>query len=110
MPRIAALAVLVAVIATSLGACSGGRPGKRSARSAATRVQVLPLVVFRPPVRGRGCSGYRRVGAGMEEIPATVSVIHGQVGVFVGVCIADSGPYPFLVDTGASTTEVDARL
>jgi hypothetical protein len=46
----------------------------------------------------------------MEAIPATVSVVHGQVGVFVGVCIAGAGPYPFLVDTGASTSEIDARL
>jgi hypothetical protein len=110
MLRIGALAALAAAVATPLSACSGGRSSNRPARSTTTRVKVLPLVIFRPRLRGRGCGGAGPAGPGVEAVPATVSVVQGQVGVFVGVCIGGTGPYPFLVDTGASTTEIDARL
>ena len=36
--------------------------------------------------------------------------MQGQVAVLVSVCIEGTGPYPFIVDTGASGTAVDAGL
>jgi hypothetical protein len=38
-----------------------------------------------------------------------IKVVHG-VAIVANVCVGDEGPFPFLVDTGASTTLVDSSL
>ena len=40
----------------------------------------------------------------------TVSVVAGQVAETVDVCIGDQGPYPFILDTGAGQSTIDAGL
>jgi predicted aspartyl protease len=50
------------------------------------------------------------VGPGAERIPATIGARQNQVGVSVNVCIDGRGPFPFLVDTGASSSGIAAAL
>ena len=40
----------------------------------------------------------------------TVSVVAGQVAETLDVCIGDQGPYPFILDTGAGQSTIDAGL
>lgn len=70
----------------------------------------MPLLRLALPAPSAGCGGVHRLGGGAEQIPATVSDKQGQVAVLVNVCIEGRGPYPFVVDTGASSTAVDAGL
>ena len=43
-------------------------------------------------------------------MPLTVSVVAGQVAETVDVCIGGQGPYPFILDTGAGQSTIDAGL
>ena len=39
-----------------------------------------------------------------------MSVVAGQVAETLDVCIGDQGPYPFILDTGAGESTIDAGL
>ena len=43
-------------------------------------------------------------------MPLTVSVVAGQVAEMVDVCIGTHGPYPFVLDSGAGQSTIDAGL
>jgi len=47
---------------------------------------------------------------GAEEVPLTVSTVAGQVAESVNVCINGRGPFPFVLDTGAGQSTIDAGL
>jgi hypothetical protein len=103
-------AALAAVVLSGCG--SSGTTSERSATIAGeTSAQgVVPLLRLALPSPTAGCRGVRRFAGGAQQIPATVSDKQGQVAVLVNVCLEGRGPYPFIVDTGASGTAVDSGL
>ena len=48
--------------------------------------------------------------SGVTSVPVTVSDVSGSKLVTVGVCLGTSGPYPFVVDTGSTTSIIDSGL
>jgi len=73
-------------------------------------VHVEPIVNFALPPTTAGCGGATALGAGAERIPITVSTVAGQVAEMANVCIAGKGPFPFIIDTGAGESIIDAHL
>jgi hypothetical protein len=79
-------------------------------------VHVEPQVTFALPPAGAGCNGATALpgsdgdGGGAEKVPLTVSVVAGQVAEAVNVCVGDQGPFPFVLDTGAGQSTIDAGL
>ena len=73
-------------------------------------IRVEPLVNFALPPTSAGCGGATALGGGAERIPITVSTVAGQVAELVNVCIEGQGPYPFIVDSGAGESIIDAHL
>jgi hypothetical protein len=73
-------------------------------------VHVEPIVNFALPPTGAGCGGSIALAGGAEQVPITVSTVAGQVAEMVNVCIGQHGPYPFVVDSGAGESFMDAGL
>jgi predicted aspartyl protease len=106
---IALVAIGVTVAALALAALvSGPRP----APATHAHVHVEPQVTFALPSAAAGCTGATAVpgSAGAEKLPLTVSVVAGQVAEAVNVCIGGQGPFPFVLDTGAGQSTIDAGL
>ena len=76
----------------------------------ATHVHVEPLVNFALPPATAGCGGATALGGGAARVPITVSTVAGQVAELVNVCIDGQGPYPFIIDSGAGESIIDAHL
>jgi Aspartyl protease len=93
------ITVLVLVLAAAV---SGPRQ--------ASRVRVEPQVTFALPPAAEGCHAATPEPGGGERVPLTVSVVAGQVAETVDVCIGNQGPYPFVLDTGAGESTIDAGL
>ncbi len=101
------VAALVALGATLLAlvlvaTLSGPRQG--------ATVHVEPQVAFALPSSARGCTGATTQAGGGEKVPLTVSVVAGQVAETVDVCIGGQGPFPFVLDSGAGQSTIDAGL
>lgn len=94
-------AVLVLVLAVSVA----GPPPRPE-----VTVHVEPEVTFALPPAAAGCTGAAATPGGGNTVPMTVSVVAGQVAESVNVCIDGQGPYPFIVDTGAGQSTIDAGL
>jgi predicted aspartyl protease len=73
-------------------------------------VHVEPLVNFALPTASAGCGGATALGGGATRVPITVSTVSGQVAEMVNVCINGKGPYPFVIDSGAGESIIDAHL
>jgi hypothetical protein len=73
-------------------------------------VHVEPQVTFALPPTASSCDGAAPQAGGGEKVPLTVSVVAGQVAEMVDVCIGSHGPYPFILDSGAGQTTIDAGL
>lgn len=73
-------------------------------------IRVEPLVNFALPPATAGCGGATALGGGAERIPITVSTVAGQVAELVNVCIDGQGPFPFIIDSGAGESIIDAHL
>ena len=113
MLRATGVSAFTAVALVLLSACgSSGEASKGAAVGARTGStgKVVPLLRLALPATSAGCRGVTRLGGGAQRIPATISDKQGQVAVLVNVCIEGKGPYPFIVDTGASSTALDAGL
>ena len=95
--------MLVLVLAAALTG-----PSKKAAVK--THLRVEPQVTFSLPPPTSGCSGATPVAGGGERVPLTVSVVAGQVAEAVNVCIGGQGPYPFVLDSGAGQSTIDAGL
>jgi predicted aspartyl protease len=97
--------VLAAGLAIGLLAagCGGGGPS-------APTVHVEPEVNFALPPASVGCSAATTLPDGALRVPMTVSTEAGQVAELVNVCIDGAGPYPFVLDTGAGQSTIDAGL
>ena len=91
--------VLALVLAAAL---SGPRPQNA--------VHVEPQVTFALPPPATGCRGVTPAPGGGESVPLTVSVVAGQVAETADVCIGGLGPYPFVLDSGAGQSTIDAGL
>ncbi|HEX4126024.1 MAG TPA: aspartyl protease family protein [Acidimicrobiales bacterium] len=73
-------------------------------------VHVEPQVTFALPPPASACAGATPQAGGGEKVPLTVSVVAGQVAELVDVCIGAHGPYPFILDSGAGQSTIDAGL
>jgi hypothetical protein len=73
-------------------------------------VTVEPEVNFALPPTTGGCSAATALGNGAERIPITVSTVAGQVAETLNVCIDGRGPFPFVLDSGAGESTIDAHL
>jgi hypothetical protein len=73
-------------------------------------VHVEPIVNFALPPSGAGCGGSTPLAGGAAQVPITVSTVAGQVAELVNVCIGGQGPYPFIIDSGAGESIIDAGL
>jgi Aspartyl protease/gag-polyprotein putative aspartyl protease len=100
--RFAATVLAFMVAASSLLGARASAPARH--------VHVEPIVNFALPSPAAGCGGATALGGGAERIPITVSTVAGQVGEMVNVCIEGSGPYPFVLDSGAGESIIDRRL
>jgi gag-polyprotein putative aspartyl protease/Aspartyl protease len=100
---VALVALGVILLALALVATiSGSRP--------AATVHVEPQVTFALPPTATGCTGATAQAGGGEKVPLTVSAVAGQVAETVDVCIGGQGPFPFVLDTGAGQSTIDAGL
>jgi hypothetical protein len=88
-----------------LAACGGGGGG-----ASATRVHVEPEVSFALPPAADGCSAATALPGGATQVPIKVSAAAGQVAELVNVCIGGRGPFPFVLDSGAGQSTIDAHL
>ena len=95
-------AIAITVLALGLAAAvSGPRP---------PRVHVEPTVTFALPPARTGCGGVSGRQGGTQELPLTVSTVAGQTAESVNVCIDGKGPFPFVLDSGAGQSTIDAGL
>jgi hypothetical protein len=100
---IAAMAVIAAaVLALVLAAVLSG--------PVAPAVHVEPEVTFALPPTSLGCGGETVAPNGVVRLPLTVSTVAGQTAETVNVCIGGRGPYPFVLDSGAGQSTIDADL
>jgi hypothetical protein len=104
---IAALAVigcaLLVLVVASVLAGPAHHPAHRP-------VRVEPEVTFALPPTGSGCAGARTLANGTTSVPLTVSTVAGQTAETTDVCIGSAGPFPFVVDSGAGQSTIDAGL
>jgi hypothetical protein len=103
---VALVAIGIAVLALVLAAALSG-PAPRRPHAA---VHVEPEVTFALPPAATACTGARALAGGGEKVPMTVSVVAGQVAESVNVCLDGHGPYPFILDSGAGQSTIDAGL
>jgi hypothetical protein len=90
----------------TLAACGGGGGGGASA----PHVHVEPEVNFALPPAADGCTAATPLPGGGTRVPIEVSTVAGQVAEVVNVCIAGQGPFPFVLDSGAGQSTIDAHL
>ncbi len=101
-------AVLVLVLAAAL---TGSSKKTANGVHVHVHVHVEPQVTFALPPATSGCGGaVPVVGAAGYTVPLTVSVVSGQVAETVDICIDGQGPYPFILDSGAGQSTIDAGL
>ncbi len=93
------------LLGVTLAACGGG-----GAPASATHVHVEPEVNFTLPPAADGCTAATPVPGGGTRVPVEVSTVAGQVAELVNVCIGGRGPFPFVLDSGAGQSTIDARL
>ena len=121
-----------AALALALGGCGGGgkeasgegatasgaglqvskgkHPGEAAAKRRGKSSLVRPFGAVELPAADEGCGEASEGGDGATTVPVKVTPVGGGVGVLVNVCIGKKGPFPFVVDSGAPTTVVSARL
>jgi len=101
-------AIRAAVIIMMIGALAVVGTGAEA--GAATKVHVQPEVTFKLPPTSAGCGGAAALPGGATRLPITVSTVAGQVAEMVNVCLDGQGPFPFVVDSGAGESIIDAHL
>jgi hypothetical protein len=100
----ALVAVGVTVLVLVLAATVSGP------RHPSVHVHVEPQVTFALPPAATGCGGASPAPGGGVNVPLTVSVVAGQVAESADVCVGSQGPYPFVLDSGAGQSTIDAGL
>jgi hypothetical protein len=104
---VALVALGITVLALVLAAVLTVPPQKAAVT---THVRVEPQVTFALPPAASGCTGATPGPGGGDKVPLTVSVVAGQVAETADVCISGQGPYPFVLDSGAGQSTIDAGL
>jgi hypothetical protein len=99
---VALAAIATCVLALAAAAVVSG-PGPPA-------VRVEPEVQFALPPTSLGCSGSTQLPGGGVRLPLTVSTVAGQTAESVNVCIGGRGPFPFVLDSGAGESTIDAKL
>lgn len=94
------------LLGVALAACGGGGSGSATA----ARVHVEPEATFALPPLADGCTAATALPGGGSRVPIEVSTVAGQVAELVNVCIAGEGPFPFVLDSGAGQSTIDAHL
>lgn len=100
---VATVAIGITVLVLVLAAAVSGPRSKPT-------VHVEPQVTFALPPAVTGCHGATAAADGGERVPLTVSVVAGQVAETADVCLDGKGPYPFILDSGAGQSTIDAGL
>jgi hypothetical protein len=100
---VATVAIGITVLVLVLAAAVSGPRSKPT-------VRVEPEVTFALPPAVTGCHGATAAADGGERVPLTVSVVAGQVAETADVCLDGKGPYPFILDSGAGQSTIDAGL
>ena len=104
------LAAMGASLAPGLVLGPGVGASKRSSSTHQT-VHVFSNFNPKPPPATSGCHGAKALPGGGENLPLTISSGEGgQVGATVNVCVDGQGPFPFILDSGAGQTTIDAGL
>ena len=101
---VALVAVGVTLLALVLAVARQRVPAGRHACTSSHRSR------FALPPTATGCTGATAQAGGGEKVPLTVSVVAGQVAETVDVCIGGQGPFPFVLDSGAGQSTIDAGL
>ena len=78
-----------------------------AARGNGSSTRVLGTQKFALPPRTSGCSGVTALAGGAVRVPITVSSVGSEVEALVNVCVDGQGPFPFVIDTGASSSAID---
>ncbi len=100
---VTAMVVIVVTVAALVLAALVTGPG-------AAPVRVEPEVTFALPPASADCSGATALPGGGTRLPLTVSTVAGQVSEALNVCIDGKGPFPFVLDSGAGQSTIDAGL
>jgi hypothetical protein len=106
----AGVAALVVVVVTVAAALALTGPGTGPRGSATGTVHVEPQVVFDLPPASAGCHSAVLTPSGLASVPMTVSTKAGQTAESISVCIDGQGPFPFVLDSGAGQSTIDAGL
>ena len=106
---ITALVAIGIVVLALVLAAEVSVPAK-PAKPAKPAVHVEPEVNFALPPAAVGCTGATALPGGGQRVPMTVSTVAGQTAEAVDVCIDGRGPYPFVLDSGAGQSTIDAGL
>jgi Aspartyl protease len=93
----ARLALVVIAVVALIAGCGSSKPQARVAPPAVPGVQL--------PVFEKSCAPQ----PGPPSVVPIRVISHGAV-IVANVCIGGEGPFPFLVDTGGSTTLIDSSL
>ena len=96
------------LLGIALAACGGN--GGSGGTASAPRVHVEPEVTFALPPAADGCTAATALPGGATRVPIEVSTVAGQVAELVNVCFGSQGPFPFVLDSGAGQSTIDARL
>ncbi len=99
---VAIMAIAVTVLVLGLAAAVSGPQH--------APVRVEPEVTFALPPTSAGCSGVVTLPGGGQKVPITVSTVAGQVAETLNVCLEGQGPFPFVLDSGAGQSTIDAGL
>ena len=97
------VALGVAIVAAGLAVVLSSTPPGPS-------VHVEPQVTFALPPPATRCNGATALSGGGARVPLTVSTVAGQVAESLDVCIGGHGPFPFVLDSGAGQSTIDAGL
>jgi predicted aspartyl protease len=107
----ASVVVLAAACAVLLASCASSSPSRpTTSAQASDRAVIIPLPNFALPPRTVGCRGATVVSGGATRVPVTVSTVGTQVAVLANMCIDGRGPFPFVIDTGATESQVATSL
>ena len=78
--------------------------------ASAAHIHVEPEVTFALPPASDGCTAATAIPGGGTRVPIEVSAVAGQVAELVNLCIDGQGPFPFVLDSGAGQSTIDAHL
>jgi Aspartyl protease len=98
--RAGAIVGVLVVVVVSIVLVGGARPP----------VFYVKEPPFALPGSGSGCHGVRPAAGGGYVVPITVRRADGTAVMFAEVCVNGQGPFPFVIDTGAQTTVIVARV